>query len=506
MGSTNANGGDGPTRKALRPQAPPDLAGILPATGARRAPKPDGAKPRTPSPPRVADASGDLAAYGEPARPEADAGTVARPSGDPPQDGARTPAGQPEESTDGDVLRGRTWERREAERMLRLYVGLWGARNAGRGRKRTWPANAALAKAITDARADLGLSKVPLPAPVVSGSGPECRARVLAGLWIGEGDPPQAPTLTETPALATAKHAIADEYAAADMASTPGDTSWRAPFERRRAEAESEAARLQWAESAKETWAAWCFGRMQKIPDALLRAAGAEADSKTRQQVFLGGSDAPVEAFQRFLVAFGGERPNATRRLREARPLVDVFAHEYLPAVIRTCLGQGRAFVLPPDRTPEMALARGAHGDAVRLLEEMKRRVHNAKRTFEPEQVETMLADAWKELNKRWLSAVQAAGLNNTEHPPHVYLRLTRDTDFREAAADLARAGERKFLPPAKRGRRQETLADVKPLLDAWSFWAETHIGDKAQPLEPSDTGSTKDQIAVVTSAVTGAK
>ena len=121
----------------------------------------------------------------------------------------------------------RMFERREAERMLRLYTRLWGPRNAGPDKPRTWPTDPALARAITDWRAHLGLLKMPLPALVVSGSGPDCYACVLAGLWSGEGAPPQGPTLTKTPALAATLYAIADEYAEADVASAPGDTSWR---------------------------------------------------------------------------------------------------------------------------------------------------------------------------------------------------------------------------------------------------------------------------------------
>ena len=55
--------------------------------------------------------------------------------------------------------------------MLRLCTRLWEPRNAGRGKPRTCPTDPALAQAITDWRADLGLAKVPLPAPVVGGSG-----------------------------------------------------------------------------------------------------------------------------------------------------------------------------------------------------------------------------------------------------------------------------------------------------------------------------------------------
>jgi|GEM_PF-3844407 len=490
-------GGTEPARRPLRPQVPAGLAGVPRARTSRT---------------RAVHVQSIRTANAEAVRPQD--GT--RTSGGRPQedatagDAGREPGAAPRADADGgtvarrdDTPPARAWERREAERMLRLYTRLWEPRNAGPGKPRAWPTDPALAQAITDWRADLGLSKVPLPAPVVTGNGAECRARVLAGLWSGEGDPAPAPTLTETPTLAAAVDAIADEYAAADMASAPGDTSWRAAFERRRAEAESEAARLRWAESAPETWAAWCFGRMREIPDALLRAAGAEADSKARQQVFLGGRDSPVEAFLRFLVAFGGERPEATRRPREARPRVDVFAAEHLPAVIRTCLGQGRAFVLPPDRTPEMALAREAHGNAMRLLEALIGKVRGAKRHLAPEEVAAMLAGARWDLGKRWWGAVQAAGLERIEDPSHVYLRLTPDTDFREAAADLERAGARRFLKPKPgSGRRKETLADVEPLLAAWPMWADTHIGDEPQP---ADAGSTKDRIAIVTSAVTGA-
>ena len=225
----------------------------------------------------------------------------------------------------------RTFERREAERMLRLYAHLWEPRNAGPGRRRVWLTAPGLAQAVQNWRAAVGLSKVALPAPVVSGSGPDCQAHVLVGL-AGDGAPSEAPRLTETPALAAAVHAIADEYAEADMASTPGDTSWREPFDRRRAEAESEAARLQWAEGAPEVWATWCFGRVSggRIPQDLLRVAGVEAESNVRQQVFAGGQDAPLEAFLRFLVAFGGECPAAPRRPREARPLVEIFVPEHL--------------------------------------------------------------------------------------------------------------------------------------------------------------------------------
>lgn len=84
----------------------------------------------------------------------------------------------------------RMFERREAERMLRLYTRLWKPRNVGSGRPRTWPTDLVLAQATTDWRANLGLSPTPLPAPVVSGSGPDCYACVLAGLWSGEGAPP----------------------------------------------------------------------------------------------------------------------------------------------------------------------------------------------------------------------------------------------------------------------------------------------------------------------------
>ena len=58
--------------------------------------------------------------------------------------------------------------------------------------------------------------------------------------------------------------------------------------------------------------------------------AGVEAESNVRQQVFAGGQDAPLEAFLRFLVAFGGECPAAPRRPREARPLVEIFVPEHL--------------------------------------------------------------------------------------------------------------------------------------------------------------------------------
>jgi hypothetical protein len=329
----------------------------------------------------------------------------------------------------------------------------------------------------------VGLSKVALPAPVVSGRGPDCHAHVLAGL-AGDGAPSEAPRLTETPALAAAVHAIADEYAEADMASTPGDTSWREPFDRRRAEAESEAARLQWAKSAPEVWATWCFGRVSggRIPQHLLRVAGVEAESKVRQQVFGGGRDAPLEAFLRFLVAFGGERPDAPRRPRAARPLVEIFAPEHLPAVIRTCVAQGRAFVLPPNRTPEMALAGEAHGNAMRLLEDLIGRVKGATRPLSPEEVAAMLAGARWDLGKRWWAAVQAAGLDRTGDAPYVYLQLAPDTDFREAAADLERAGERGLSQrkPGK-GRSKETVRDLEPLLAAWPFWAACHIGDTPQ-------------------------
>lgn len=343
---------------------------------------------------------------------------------------------------------------------------------------------------------------MPLPAPVVSGSGPECRARVLAGLWSGEGDPPQAPRLTETPALAAAVHAIADEYAEADVASAPGDTSWREKFERRRAEVESEAARLQWAESAPEVWATWCFGRVSggRIPQKLLQAAGVAAESKVRQQVFGGGRDAPMEAFLRFLVAFGGERPDAPRRPRQAQPPVEIFAPQYLPAVIRACVAQGRAFVLPPDRTPEMALAGEAHGNAMRLLEDLMGRVKGATRPLSPEEVVAMLAGARWDLGKRWWAAVQAAGLDRTGDAPYVYLRVTPDTDFREAVADLERAAERGLAgsKPGS-GRRKETAADMEWLLETWPLWSETHIGDEAQPM---DAGRTKARIAALTRAL----
>ena len=108
--------------------------------------------------------------------------------------------------------------------MLRLYARLWEPRNAGPGRRRGWRTDPDLAQAVQNWRVVVGLSKVALPAPVVRGSGPDCHARVLAGIG-GNGAPSETPRLTETPALAAAVHAIADEYAEADVASAPGDTS-----------------------------------------------------------------------------------------------------------------------------------------------------------------------------------------------------------------------------------------------------------------------------------------
>ena len=215
-----------------------------------------------------------------------------------------------------------------------------------------------------------------------------------------------------------------------------------------------------------------------------------------RQQALLGGHDAPVEAFLRFLVAFGGERPEATRGPREARPLVAIFAPQHLPAVIRTCVAQGRAFVLPPDRTPEMALAREAHGNATRLLEDLIGRVKGATRPLSPEEVAAMLAGMQRRLTGTWVGALEAVRLDRIEDPPHVYLRLTPDTDFREAAADLEHAAERGLAgnKPGS-GRRKETAADMEWLLETWPPWYKTHIGGEAQPKD----GSTKDRIAALT-------
>ena len=110
-----------------------------------------------------------------------------------------------------------------------------------------------------------------------------------------------------------------------------------------------------------------------------------------------------------------------------------------------------------------------------------------------------MLAGARCDLGKRWWAAVQAAGLDRTGDAPYVYLRLTPDTDFREAAADLERAAERGLAgsKPGS-GRRKETAADAEWLLETWPLWYRTHIGDESQPTD----GSTKDRIAALTRAL----
>lgn len=89
---------------------------------------------------------------------------------------------------------------------------------------------------------------------------------------------------------------------------------------------------------------------------------------------------------------------------------------------------------------------------------------------------------------------MQAAGLDRIEDPPHVYLRLTPDTDFREAAADLERAGER-GLSQRKlgKGRSKETVRDLEPLLATWSFWAACHIGDTPQAKVEDPEGTEAD-------------
>ena len=81
--------------------------------------------------------------------------------------------------------------------MLRLYTRFWEPRNAGPGKPRTWRTDPAVAQAVREARDALGLGQVPLPAPVVRGTGAEALAKRLVGVgadgWHGAPKPAVTP-------------------------------------------------------------------------------------------------------------------------------------------------------------------------------------------------------------------------------------------------------------------------------------------------------------------------
>lgn len=384
--------------------------------------------------------------------------------------------------------------------MLRMYGRLWQPATEGRV-GRPWPYDRALAQVVSDARRAVGVTDGALPVLRIHDHGERERA------WLPISIDPKSqryapPALTKdrdymATVAGTSVHDphLERAYSQAVARAATGDVD----EERRLAAAQATAARSR---LNADGWAVWCFGRVVGGVPAVLAAAGLEAEAHGLARSVAVGRDAPLITFARFLLAFGGERSDADRESRAARPLVDLFSPEHLPAVVRTCLEQGRVFVLRPRQTAEFALALATYQGAADLLASEADRIEGEDRSFTAADVGQLVRRLERDVRDRWLAATAAFEQNAGSR---VYLQVAPDTDWREALADLERAEERGMVGARAQGRPRETTADLGPLLDAWPTWVACRLrgltqDETAQRFDTS-TATVKKRLLVIARA-----